>query len=118
MEEVRSDNPENLIMNFVVSASLLVIGSLLIRVAKRKSQISLPLTIGVGMVFFGICMVAMECDVLIKGKSEDLVAGFILAAIFLVAGILLIRSGHQTIQKERNKQVENKDFLPTEKSDS
>lgn len=95
VEEFGSDEPQNMILGPVASAMFVAIGLLLFRAVKVKYKFTLSIVMGAGLVFFGLAMVAMIVENLIARKSEDLIVGFILVAIFLISGVLLIRAGHQ-----------------------
>ncbi len=95
VEEFGSDEPQNMILGPVASAMFVAIGILLFRAAKIKYQFTLSIVMGASLVFFGLAMVAMIVENLIAGKPEDLMVGFIVVAVFLISGVLLIRAGHQ-----------------------
>lgn len=93
--KIRTGDMENPVLGPVVSISLIVIGILILRAIATKYQVSWPLAIGVGLTFLGVAMLAMAIDGLIGEVGENIAVEFILAAIFLLAGIKLIQSGRQ-----------------------
>ncbi len=95
VEEFGSDEPQNLILGPVASAMFITIGLLIFRAVKVKYQFTLSIVMGTGLVFFGFAVVAIELENLITGKPGELIVGLIVAAVFLISGVLLIRAGHR-----------------------
>ncbi len=93
--EFRSDEPQNPILGLALSAMFVAIGLLIFRAVRTKYRFNLSILMGACLVFFGLSMVAMEVESLIAGNTEGLIVVLIAATIFLVSGVLLIRSGHQ-----------------------
>jgi hypothetical protein len=88
-----SGDPQNPILGPVLAASFLVMGMLMVRAAKTRYPVGLRLIIGGALTFLGVAMAAMGLEEMQRGQTQDLIIIFALAAVFLVAGILLIRWG-------------------------
>ena len=88
-----SGDPQNPILGPVASASLLVIGMLMVRAAKIRYPVGLRLIIGTVLTFLGVIMAATGIEEVLAGQTQDVLIVFVLAALFLVGGILLIRWG-------------------------
>jgi heme/copper-type cytochrome/quinol oxidase subunit 4 len=93
--EFRSGEPQNPFLGLVLSLMFVAIGLFIFRAVRIKYRFNLSILIGACLVFFGLSMVAMEVESLIAGNTEGLIFVLIAATIFLVSGVLLVRSGHQ-----------------------
>ena len=95
VDKIRAGDVESPVLGLAVSVFLIVIGFLIFRAITIRYQVSWPLAIGVAITFFGVAVLAMAIDGLIGEQRENIVVEFVLAAIFLIAGIKLIHSGRQ-----------------------
>ncbi len=95
----RSGNFQNPVFGPVISGSLLIMGILMLRAIKIGYPVHVPLAIGVLLVFFGLVMAALGFDDLSADQREYLTVSFIVAGVFLVLGLALIRVGRARGQR-------------------
>jgi peptidoglycan/LPS O-acetylase OafA/YrhL len=92
-EEYGSGSPRNPILNPLMSVLFVVIGVCLFHAARMRYSLSWSMIGGVGLIFLGLAIVAIFLDDMLAGEKHDLTVGFLVGAVFLVAGFVLIQSG-------------------------
>jgi hypothetical protein len=78
-----------------IVASCLLLGAFAVTAAKLRYKGGWPTAIGLILATFGLLGLAIELDAYVAANQEDPVTGVLLGVGSLVAGTLLLRSGHK-----------------------
>jgi peptidoglycan/LPS O-acetylase OafA/YrhL len=95
MEELGQGSNPDLIFGVTLSVCILITGISMVRAATADYRLSWSLFCGGLLTIFGVATIAMAVDDALAGQTADVAVGAVVAVMFIVPGILLLRSGHR-----------------------
>jgi hypothetical protein len=95
IDEIIKGKTEDRFLGCTIAVCFTAGGILLLRALKARYPLNWRIFMGAFLAFFGIVGASVETDALAHLRSEQPVLGFTVAAVFVVVGSLLARSGHR-----------------------
>lgn len=90
-EEMLVADPDNPAVTVTVAVELLVLGILCLVAARGRHRLTWSAFIGVALGFLGVAMVGMGFDELLSGLAKNSAVTFVLAVLFIAAGVTLVK---------------------------
>ena len=94
LQDLNQGLREDTYLGGTMAAWFLVGGGLLYWAARKRYSIGWRMYLGAFLVFFGFVGASVEADSIVNLRAEEPVFGFVLAGAFVVAGLLVARSGY------------------------
>lgn len=104
VESAMNGTWEDPFLGIAIVASCLLVGACAVIAAKLRYRGGWPTAIGLCLVAFGVQGLAIELDAYLAANQEDPAIGILLGIALLVAGALLLRSGHRAHASARRQQ--------------